>query len=279
MKENLIFENDKMIAINGCTICYDDYGNGEVPIIFIHGFPFDKTSWQPQIDFFKNTNRVITYDIRGFGKSISEDGVVSIALFANDLIQFMNALKIEKAIVCGLSMGGYILLNALNHYPERFVAIILCDTQCIADSDEVKEKRTKTIASIKTDGLTEFANSFTQNIFSKETIDTKNELVERIKNMILNTNSNAIIKGINALANRQEMCSTLNKIVIPTLIICGKEDAVTPLAQSEFLHQSIKNSKTLIIFKAGHLSNLEQPELFNNTLSKFLITIKSAIKN
>jgi len=130
--------HDINIKLNGLTISYDDLGKGAVPIIFIHGFPFDKSSWQPQMEFFKKTNRVIAYDIRGFGKSSSGNEKESIRLFADDLIKFMDGLEITKAIVCGFSMGGYILLNAVCHYPKRFDAIILSDTQCIADSVETK---------------------------------------------------------------------------------------------------------------------------------------------
>ncbi|MBK5286416.1 MAG: alpha/beta hydrolase, partial [Bacteroidia bacterium] len=104
---------DININLNDITICYDDFGKGVIPILFIHGFPFDKSSWQPQMEFLKNTHRVIAYDIRGFGKSTAGDKKISISLFADDLIKLMDALELQKAIVCGLSMGGYILLNAV----------------------------------------------------------------------------------------------------------------------------------------------------------------------
>jgi 3-oxoadipate enol-lactonase len=134
MEATQAVEKNLYVDINGITICYDDFGKGLLPIIFIHGFPFDKSSWQPQLDFLRQTHRVIAYDIRGFGNSTSGKEKESIRLFADDLIQFMDALEIDKAIVCGLSMGGYILLNAAFRYPERFEAIVLSDTQCIADS-------------------------------------------------------------------------------------------------------------------------------------------------
>src|SRR5436190_14766841 len=108
---------DISITINGITISYDDLGVGQVPIIFIHGFPFDKSSWQPQVEHLKSSHRVIAYDIRGFGKSTSDTETASITLFADDLIEFMDALEINKAILCGLSMGGYIVLNAVRRYP------------------------------------------------------------------------------------------------------------------------------------------------------------------
>ena len=120
--------NDIFIEVNDIKVCYDDRGKGETPIIFIHGFPFDKFMWQPQLDLFGKNHRVIAYDIRGFGKSTLGSVQGSINLFADDLVSFMDGLKIGKAIVCGLSMGGYILLNAIIRYPQRFDAIILSDT-------------------------------------------------------------------------------------------------------------------------------------------------------
>src|SRR4051812_10719786 len=104
---------DRSIQLNGITVSYEDAGTGQVPIIFIHGFPLSKAIWQPQMDFLKLHYRVIAYDIRGFGNSTLGNEVISIDLFATDLIHFMDALKIKKAIVCGLSMGGYILMNAI----------------------------------------------------------------------------------------------------------------------------------------------------------------------
>jgi len=262
--------NDISINLNGVTICYDDFGKGIVPIIFIHGFPFDKSSWQPQMDFLKKNHRVIAYDIRGFGKSTANAENASIRLFADDLIKLMDALQINKAIVCGLSMGGYILLNAVTRYPEKFKAIILSDTQCIADPPEAKEKRYKTIEQIDAGGLIGFAETFVKNIFYQESLETKKELVQKIKNIIFSTSTVTITRTLNALAQRLEMCSSLNEISVPALILCGKEDTVTPPSQAEFLHSNIANSTIHCIDKAGHLSNLEQPDEFNQHLTNFI---------
>jgi len=262
--------NDIDINVGDVTICYDDFGKGTVPIVFVHGFPFDKSSWQPQMEFFKETHRVIAYDIRGFGKSTAGREEVSIELFADDLVKFMDDLEIDKAIVCGLSMGGYILLNAASRYFKRFEALILCDTQCIADSSEIKEKRYQTISQIKAEGLTDFAEGFVNNIFCQDSLNTKKELMGKIKGIILSTSPAAILGTLNALAQRWQTCSSLNEILVPTLILCGKEDKVTPFIQSEFLLKNITGSILHSIDKAGHLSNLEQPDEFNQHLSDFI---------
>ena len=262
--------DDLKINLNGITICYDDFGKGIIPLIFIHGFPFDKSSWQPQMESLKTTHRVIAYDIRGFGKSTADNEKTSMSLFADDLIKLMDALEIDKAVACGLSMGGYILLNAVNRYPDRFKAIILSDTQCIADSPEGKEKRYKTIEHIEAGGLNDFAEGFIKNVFCQESLDDKKELVQRIKTVVLTTSPETITGTLAALAERSEMGTSLSKITVPALILCGKEDKVTPLAQSEILHQHITGSTLHGIAQAGHLSNLEQPELFNRHVTEFI---------
>ena len=263
----------KSTHLKGPKISFEDVGKGAIPFIFIHGFPFDKTSWQPQMDFLKSENRVIAYDIRGFGSSTAGRMKKSMQLFGTDLIKFMDALSIEKAIVCGLSMGGYILLNAVERYPDRFEAIILSDTQCIADSEEAKVKRNKAILQIKAEGLTSFADGFINNVFCQESLDNKKDLVEKVRNMILATSPATVTGTLTALAQRSEMCTSLNKILIPTLIMCGKEDKVTPPSQAEFLQSKIAYSTLQIIEKAGHLSNLEQPEEFNKHLAAFIAAL------
>ena len=273
MKKEQETGSDLMIKIKGRSVCFNDYGKGELPILFLHGFPFDKSSWQLQLEALKETNRVLAYDIRGFGKSENGAEKPSIRLFADDLIQFMDALGIKKAIVCGLSMGGYILLNAIFRYANRFEAIVLCDTQCISDSKETKEKRIATILQIKENGLKSFAQAFTKSVFCQETLDKKKELVEKIHNVILSNSFDSITETLGALTQRKEMCSTLNLITVPAMIICGKEDIVTVPAQSELLHQSIAGSTYHVIKKAGHLSNLEQPEEFNKLLIQFISVV------
>jgi pimeloyl-ACP methyl ester carboxylesterase len=262
------------IHVNGITISYDDKGKG-MPIIFIHGFPFNKSAWQPQLEYLQKFYRVIAYDIRGFGNSTLGDEVTSIDLFATDLVQFMDALKIQKAIVCGLSMGGYILMNAVSRFPDRFEAIILSDTQCGADSAEAREKRYKTIEQIEARGIDEFAANYVQNIFTKKTLENRKEIVEEVKNMILSTSPRTISATLKALAERRESCNLLKRVSVPAMILCGKDDTVTPLSQSELLFNTLQGSRMHTIQNAGHMANLEEPEIFNDHIHTFLPGIVS----
>lgn len=262
---------ENFIEINNIKLCYLDAGNSQIPIILIHGFPFCKEIWAHQIDFLKLKYRVIAYDIRGFGNSSTEnEKELNMDLMADDLMLFMDTLHIEKVIVCGFSMGGYILLNALHRSPNRIKAAIFCNTQCISDSEEIKDKRHKTIKEIEEKGLEEFTKTFLKNIFFSNTYKNNPKLVQFIKDIILSTSPMAIIAALKALANRPEMCGSLAHITIPTLIICGENDMLTKVDQSIFLHKNIKDSSLFIVNKAGHMCPFEEADEVNIILDNFL---------
>ncbi len=258
------------MSVNNFRMSYDDIGEGLIPIIFLHGFPFNKTMWEGQLEFLQSTYRLISCDIRGFGKSTNDESRLSIDLFTDDLIELMDQLEIEKVILCGLSMGGFIALNAVKRFPERFEALILCDTQCIADTAEVKIKRYKTIEKIEVGGVTTFNEEFIQSVFHEDSLANKKEVVEQLTDVVFSNSKHIIQQGLVALAERSETCSSLHEIAIPTLILCGRKDEVTPLVQSELMHSSIDGSVLCIIENAGHVSNLEQPDEFNKHLLDFL---------
>lgn len=261
---------DLSVPINYFNLSYDDLGEGDVPIIFLHGFPFDKSMWRAQLQALAPDYRVIACDIRGFGKSVDEITSFSIDLFAIDLARFMNALGVKKAIICGLSMGGYIALSFQKKYPELVDALILCDTQCISDTNEVAEGRLKQIHDIEENGPSAFTEKFVKGVFYEDTLTEKPELVEELTRVVNSNSTHVIAEGLRALSTRTETCSTLSQIDVPTLIICGREDQITPLAQSEKMHEATKDSQIRIIEKAGHVSNLERPEEFNQHLKDFL---------
>ena len=258
------------IQVGPLGICYQDLGTGGIPLIFIHGFPFDKSSWGEQLNSLYQAQRVIAYDVRGFCKSKPDDNKVSISLFADDLVMLMDALHISQSIVCGLSMGGYIALNAISRYPDRFKALVLADTQCAADTEEAKEKRYKSIVQIQNEGLDDYANEFVEKIFCRKSREEKPEIVDSIRQTILSTPVTTITRTLSAIAQRTETCSILDEIQVPTLIICGEEDTVIPPEKSKYMHQRIRHSELHIIKDAGHMSNMEQPQVFNRHLLNFI---------
>lgn len=270
----LIMDNEKSIDINNISISYTDSGprNGAV-IILIHGFPLNKSMWDKQVLLLQENYRVIAYDVRGHGKSNTGINIFSIALFVQDLIGLMNTLAIKKATLCGLSMGGYIALNAIENYPDRFEGLILCDTNCLEDTPIKKENRTKTIDKIKEQGIEQFAKDSTEKFFTQGSFASRKEEILAVRKMIRGTSEESLTLTMNALANREETCSKLSKIKVPVLIMVGKEDKITPLSDSEWMQKKIINSFLKIIENAGHLSNLENPKDFNNHLSAIVSLI------
>jgi pimeloyl-ACP methyl ester carboxylesterase len=262
------------MTINNHTISYTDEGPDDAPvIILIHGFPFNKTMWNKQVDMLTENWRVIAYDIRGFGNSGAGTADFSIELFVDDLIDLMDTLKIETAMLCGLSMGGYIALNAMEIFPKRFNTLILCDTNCIADTPEANEKRMKTVEHIQEKGLEQYANDSVKNLFAPESFVTNKEKIEVVKEMIMGTAVPTITKTLFALSKRKETCTNLHRISIPVLIVVGKEDQITPPDTARMMQKNIKGSILKIIEHAGHLSNIENSFEFNNQLLKFVSSI------
>ncbi len=260
----------KEIEIKGNKVSYFDEGKGEIPIIFIHGFPFNKSMWTDQVTLLSASHRVIAYDVRGHGGSQAGVEEFTVDQFADDLFLLMDALEINKAVICGLSMGGYIVLNALTKQRERIAGLILADTQCAADTEEGKDKRRKTITFIKKNGLKEYADESMKNLFAPQSFTDKKDQVAFVKNIILHTEAESICKTLEALATRTETCSTLDKVKIPTQILVGKEDKVTPLAAAQKMQELIADSQLHIIDGAGHMSNLENLTDFTEHVKAFL---------
>ena len=262
------------ITVNDLSVSYNDEGKAADPvIIFIHGFPFNKSMWDKQAEALKENYRVIAYDVRGHGNSDAGTEDFSIDLFATDLLNLMDELKIDKAMLCGLSMGGYIALNAVENYPDRFDALILSDTTCTADTPEAKDKRMKTIESIRKNGVEKFAEESIKNLFAPESFSTKKLEIAAVREMIVNTKEEPLCKTLRAFYERKETCSKLHDINVPVLILVGIEDKITPPAAAQFMNEKIKESLLNIIEHAGHLSNIENPSEFNNQLEKFVSTI------
>lgn len=271
----LYTEKKLTIAINNHTVSYIDEGSAYAPtIIFIHGFPFNKSMWSKQVNLLKDKYRVIAYDVRGHGNSDTGIEDFSIELFVNDLIGLMDVLKIDKTILCGLSMGGYIALNAIENHTQRFSRLILCDTNCLADSPESKEKRMKAIENIRKDGVEKYSDDSLKNLFAPNSIKTLPMEVAAIREMIVNTSIQSLCNTLIAISKRKETCTSLNDIKIPTLILVGKEDVLTPPDVASAIHEKIEGSDIHIIDHAGHLSNIENSKEFNDRLIEFLPFMK-----
>ncbi len=265
------------IKIHGLTMNYVERGTpGGIPITFIHGFPFSLGMWEPQMWALPNQYRAIAYDVRGHGQSDVGDGQYSIEFFVDDLIGLLDHLVIDKTILCGLSMGGYIALRAIERHPDRVNGLILCDTKSTPDSDEGRVKRAGTLKSVKTNGVQQFADGFVKTVFADSTFRSHPELVESIKSVITATSPIGIGGTLMALASRTDTTPVLPRIAVPTLILCGERDTLTPPKDSEFMHRQITGSVFHVVPSGAHLCNLENPGVFNEKLIAFLKSFHQA---
>lgn len=256
---------------NGILLNYAERGNpAGLPVVFIHGFPFNHRMWDPQMRALPAGYRAVCYDVRGHGESQIADGQYSIEFFVDDLIALLDHLVVETAVVVGLSMGGYIALRAVERHPERIRGLVLADTRCEADPNEGKVKRSAGVLAVKRDGVPAYAENFVKAVFAPASLAAQVPAVEFVKTMIRGNTPLGISGTLLALAARTDTSAALASINVPTLIMCGEHDGLTPPAASEKLHAGIRDSEYVLIPGAGHMANLENEEAFNTALVAFL---------
>jgi len=262
-----------LASVNEITVYYTDTGKQEESqtIVLVHGFPFSSEMWKGQLTHLQQMNlRIITYDIRGLGQTEVGDGQYSIELFVDDLIALLDYLKVQNAILCGFSMGGYIALRAIERNPDRFNALILCDTTSQADSNEAKIRRFNSIKIVKDKGVSQFAEGFLKAVFTPETFVKRPNIVDELRKIVISNSPIGICGSLLAMAARTDTTDGLSKIQVPSLIMVGQEDAVTPPSAAQTMNDRIPNSKLQIIPNAAHMSNVENPLVFNEHLAKFV---------
>ncbi len=267
-----------MLAIvNGSNMYYSDVGDVESPpLVLIHGFPFSSEMWKGQTEMLQNRKlRIITYDLRGHGQSEVGDGQYTIEQFVDDLIALLDYLKITKTILCGFSMGGYIALRAIERNPDRFSALILCDTMSVADSSEAKIRRANSIKLVKNEGVERFSEGFLKAVFAPESFETKHNIINEIKRIVISNSPLGVCGALLAMAGRTDTTDALSKIKIPTLILVGERDLITPPSAAKSMNDRIPNSQLHLVDNAAHMSSLENPNAFNSHLARFLADIGS----
>jgi len=259
------------MQINGVTIHFEEHGvPNATPIIFIHGFPFNATMWNPQLRALPKSMRAITFDVRGHGRSDVCDGIYSIEFFVDDLVGLLDHLRIKEAIVVGLSMGGYIALRSIERHPDRICGLVLSNTRSESDPNEGKVKRAATIRSIQSNGVKPFATEFLKAVFAPATFESNPSAVETIRSTIEANSPIGICGTLLALAARTDTTPSLKNIRVPTLILAGGHDTLTPPSASAAMHEKISGSEYHIVPDAAHMSNIENPDFFNEKLFSFL---------
>lgn len=258
-----------MIALCGdIEIGYDDVGKGEA-VLFLHGFPHNRTLWAAQLSALFDRARCVAPDLRGFGESTIA-APYSVDQYADDAVALLDALRIQRAVVCGLSMGGYVALALWRRHRRRVRGLILMDTRAGDDSPEGRAKRDQMIALARAKGSGGVADAMITGMVGKQTREKCPEVVDAVHRMLERAPLPGVIGALEAMRDRPDATETLGTIDVPTLILVGEDDVLTPPSEAERLQAGIRGSRLEVIARAGHVSNVERPAAVNHLVSEYL---------
>ena len=259
---------------DGHAVAYEERGSG-IPVLFLHGFPHDRSLWAPQLDGLGGMARGIAPDLRGFGRS-GQAGPFGMDRYADDACCLLDYLGIDRAVVCGLSMGGYVALALLRRHPARVRALVLADTRATPDDDAGRVRRDELIAVAREHGAAAVAARQIDGMVGRQTRERAPELLARIRAMLERAPVDGIVGALTAMRDRPDATAMLSSIAVPTLLIGGTDDVITPPRTMRELQAQIRDSTLELLEGAGHLSNLERPAAFNQVLSEFLVELQLA---
>jgi pimeloyl-ACP methyl ester carboxylesterase len=254
--------------VNDIQLSYDDIGTG-LPIVFLHAFPLDRSMWAPQVGALVRQGRCIAPDLRGFGTSPPAPPY-SMDQYADDVAALLEALGARPAVVVGVSMGGYIAFAFWRRHRAKVRALVLADTRAGADTDEGREKRRRLIEVARSRGSGTVAEMQIGSMVGETTRQRRPEVVETVRAMMAAAPVEGIVGALEAMMARPDSTPTLATIAVPTLIVVGEEDTVTPLADAQAMHAQIRGSRLEVIAQAGHICNLERPAAFTHIVSEFV---------
>lgn len=259
-------------------------------IVFIHGFPFDGSMWQPQLDALPEGWRGLAPDLPGFGRSplngqpskasagrrqgsgIARDDepVLSMGRLAGEIADLIDGECDGTAVVCGLSMGGYVSFELVRRHPGRVRGLILVDTRAEADSDEARENRLLMAQTARDSGSGPIATTMIPDLLAGSTRQARPDIVDRVRSMILAVPAATVVGALAGMAARHDSTGDLATIEVPTLVVVGDQDAITPPDGARRMAEAIPGATLEVIPDAGHVSNLENPDAFNRAMGGFL---------
>ncbi len=252
----------KVQVETGGWVEYDEVGQGR-PVVLLHAFPLSRAMWRPQVEALQDECRLLVPDLRGFGGTSPFPGTPSVEAMADDVAALLRALAIQEPVVVGgLSMGGYVALAFARRHPLWLRALILADTRAEPDTPEGKANRDQTIAFAETHSAAEVIGPMLPKLLGDETRRLRPEVAEEVRRIAAAQAPAAIVAALRALRDRPDARPGLADIRVPTLVVVGAEDTLTPPAMAQTLIEGIHGARLVTIAGAGHLANLEQPGAF-----------------
>jgi pimeloyl-ACP methyl ester carboxylesterase len=256
------------------TLAHTDAGSGGIPVVLLHGFPLNSRMWDAQVTELSKVTRVIAPDFRGFGKSTSTQEFTMETL-ADDVHELLESIGALPCVLAGLSMGGYVALAYIKKYPTDLAALALIDTKAEPDNAEGKTARNQMIDTARAQGSKPIADKMQPRLLDPQTERRTPDVVKRVREMMESCPPRTIAHALAAMRDRADHTATLATIRVPTLIIVGETDAITPPDVARQMREMIKGSRLEIIRDSGHMSPMEQPDKVNAILREFIGAISS----
>lgn len=245
-------------------LAHESRGAGPT-LVLLHAFPFDRRMWSEELARLSDGRRVVALDLRGFGESPLW-GEPTIDELGDDVVALLDELGVPMASVCGLSMGGYVALSMVERHRSRVAALVLADTRSAADSDVARAAREATMRQVRSDGPASFLDGVAERLLSRHASE---DLRQRVRDLCVER-AETILAATRAMAHRPDRTALLSRIDCPTLVVCGGEDTTSPAPEMRSLAAQIPDAEYVEIAGAGHLSNLEAPDRFDEALARFL---------
>jgi pimeloyl-ACP methyl ester carboxylesterase len=252
------------------TLAYDDHGTGR-PLVLLHAFPLDRRMWQPQLAPLSPAARVLAVDLPGFGDSTAGSQPLTIDSAADAVLDFLDAIGVPGRVVLGgLSMGGYVALAFARRHPDRLAGLVLADTRSEPDDAAGKARRDEMIARANSAGAAAVIDQMLPKMLAEQTQKSRPEVAETVRAVASRQSAAAVVAALAALRDRPDATAALGRITVPTLVLVGEHDAITPPAMAQALAARIAGSKLVTVPGAGHLSNLENPGAFTAAVREFV---------
>jgi 3-oxoadipate enol-lactonase len=254
---------------SGGTMSYREFGEGS-PVILLHAFPLDGRMFEPQAEALAGSHRLITPDYPGFGRSPRAPAQPDMRYYAEGVRGLLDRLGLDRAVLGGVSMGGYVVFECMRLFPERVSGLILANTRPEPDSEEIRENRREMARRVAEEGVEVLIELQMQRLLAPETLENDERVVERVRAMILESNPNGVVAALGAMRERPDSTPLLAEIGVPTLVIGGEEDGISSPEVMGAMAEKISGSRHVTLPGAGHLANLEAPEGFNAALTELL---------
>jgi pimeloyl-ACP methyl ester carboxylesterase len=260
-----------LVNVHGVRLHVLDEGQGDPPLVFLHGNGGDVTNWAPQVAHFSETHRIVRIDMRGFGKSDRTYGTLKVADYASDIDGILDQLGIERCVVVGLSLGGMTALQLAVDFPERFVGLVVSDSSARLD-DGLREVIRTSMNLVLEHGLGPLLEAFKPALFAPATLEHNPEVVDGFLEQFASGDPFQHYLGMRSLAEF-DLLDAVEGITIPTLVMVGESDQTVPPPLSIELAEAMPNARLVVVEDAGHLTNLEQPERFNTEIDTLLASL------